>query len=82
MKLNFKNMKFLNSDSKFSMRKFLAFAVGLSWVAAHAVWLSVNSESELPLSYIGVDSGVILFYFGKEVISKLKLTSKDDPKKE
>jgi len=70
-------MKFLEDGSKFSMRKYLAFTVGLCWVAAHIVWFSSNADKELPYTYIGVDASVILFYFGKKFIEGVRLKNKD-----
>ena len=63
-------------SDRMSVRKFLAFLIGLAYTFHLVYYVIEQPAKELHATDVGIIGGVILFYFGKEAISKLKVTSK------
>ena len=75
-----KTLKFMFGDASnglFSWRKFGTASVFIVFAYACIGYLHANNFGELPMSYIGVIGGVFAFYFAKNTVDGLRITSKN-----
>lgn len=68
---------FTENGNEFSWRKAVTALVVISYVIAHVGYSIKNGFAELPVSYIAIDSAVILFYFSKTAMRNLKLSTNE-----
>jgi len=61
---------FAEADGTFSWRKAMTAIVSVTF-AVCAIAYAFHWAQELPASYTAIIAGVFIFYFGKDVISKI-----------
>lgn len=66
---------FLKEDTLFSVRKFLAYASGLIFIAS-CVFTMIEGKGSLDGTQYAIIAGVFGFYFSKELFSKLTVSTK------
>jgi hypothetical protein len=57
----------------FSWRKAMTATTTLTFAACQLAHVFLPWTRELPASYVAIDAGVFVFYFGKDVFNRLQL---------
>ena len=69
-------MKLIEETTNTSIRKIITFLTILVFIGAQVSWLVANYGEELPSSYWGSDLAIIFFYFSKDWIRRLNISTK------
>jgi len=70
---------FAELDSSFSVRKFWGITGALIFAFACVYYKVQNNGSELPIAYELILESIVVFYFAKETLRKIKIgTKKED----
>lgn len=67
---------FTEKDGIFSWRKLMTAGALVCFMTAVLGWLIEHKFEELPNSYQVIIAGVFVFYFGKHLIEKTQITTK------
>ena len=70
---------FTDPAGEFSWRKIMTGGCLLVFMTAQIGYLITHGFDELPTSYWAVDAGVFSFYFMKDVMRKLKVSTDEKP---
>lgn len=62
---------FTDTDKTFSWRKAMTAITSVTFAAACIGYVYFDWVRELPAAYTAIIAGVFIFYFGKDVISKI-----------
>jgi uncharacterized membrane protein len=66
---------FADADNTFSWRKAMTAIVSVTFAACCIGFAFFAWVRELPAAYTAIIAGVFIFYFGKDVISKIGIKS-------
>jgi len=65
----------LKEKSIFSARKIITYSTLIVFIGAQILWLIVNYKEMLPTAYWSSDVAIITFYFSKDFLRNLKVSS-------